>query len=185
MTDTKLSMQEIAERIHADFGGDLNCIYNDDNADKLILRIRINNDEENKAPDQEGSVGDDDVFLKQIESNMLTEMDLKGIEGIKKVFIREDKNKVAIDARGEYTKANELVLDTEGTNLLAVMSHPDVDHTRTTSNNIIEIIEVLGIEAVRNALLRVRFITARTAHAHTAHARAELTLFLPHRSCVT
>jgi DNA-directed RNA polymerase II subunit RPB1 len=154
MTDTKLTMQEIAERIHADFGGDLNCIYNDDNADKLILRIRINNDEENKAPDQEGSVGDDDVFLKQIESNMLTEMDLKGIEGIKKVFIREDKNKVAIDARGKYTKANELVLDTEGTNLLAVMSHPDVDHTRTTSNNVIEIIEVLGIEAVRNALLR-------------------------------
>jgi DNA-directed RNA polymerase beta' subunit len=63
---------------------------------------------------------------------------------------------VVIDAKGEYTKANELVLDTEGTNLLAVMSHPDVDHTRTTSNNVIEIIEVLGIEAVRNALLRVR-----------------------------
>jgi hypothetical protein len=70
-------MQEIAERIHADFGGDLNCIYNDDNAEKLILRIRINNDEEKGGQDQEGAVGDDDVFLKQIESNMLTEMDLK------------------------------------------------------------------------------------------------------------
>lgn len=77
MTDTKLTTQEIAERIHADFGGDLNCICNDDNADKLILRIRIKNDEENKAPDQESAVSDDDVFLKQIESNMLTEMDLK------------------------------------------------------------------------------------------------------------
>jgi len=153
MTDTKLTLQEIAERIHADFSGDLNCIYNYDNAEKLILRIRINNDED-KGQEQDASVGDDDVFLKQIESNMLTEMDLKGIDGIKKVFIREDKNKVTIDAKGEYTKAHELVLDTEGTNLLAVMSHPDVDHTRTTSNNVIEIIEVLGIEAVRNALLR-------------------------------
>jgi len=76
MTDTKLTLQEIAERIHADFSGDLNCIYNYDNAEKLILRIRINNDED-KGQEQDASVGDDDVFLKQIESNMLTEMDLK------------------------------------------------------------------------------------------------------------
>lgn len=37
---------------------------------------------------------------------------------------------------------------------LQVLAYPGVDHTRTTSNDLIEIIEVLGIEAVRLALLK-------------------------------
>jgi DNA-directed RNA polymerase II subunit RPB1 len=48
----------------------------------------------------------------------------------------------------------EWILDTEGINLLAVLSCPEVDHRRTTSNDIVEIVQVLGIEAVRNALLK-------------------------------
>merc|ERR1719478_1376919 len=46
------------------------------------------------------------------------------------------------------------MLDTEGCNLLEVMNHEDVDFTRTTSNHLIEVIQILGIEAVRNALLK-------------------------------
>lgn len=38
---------------------------------------------------------------------------------------------------------------------LQVMSHPGVDYTRTVSNHIIDIIDVLGIEAARAALLKV------------------------------
>lgn len=33
------------------FGDDLNCIFNDDNAEKLVLRIRIMNSDENKFQD--------------------------------------------------------------------------------------------------------------------------------------
>ena len=35
-----------------------------------------------------------------------------------------------------------------------VLSHPEVDATRTVSNHLVEIIDVLGIEAARLALLR-------------------------------
>lgn len=35
-----------------------------------------------------------------------------------------------------------------------MLAFPGVDHTRTISNHLVEIIEVLGIEAVRNALLK-------------------------------
>jgi hypothetical protein len=42
-----------------------------------------------------------------------------------------------------------------GVALLAVMAHPEVDPTRTVSNHLIEIIDVLGIEAARNALMKV------------------------------
>ena len=37
-----------------------------------------------------------------------------------------------------------------------VLAFPGVDHTRTISNHLVEIIEVLCIEAVRSALLKVR-----------------------------
>uniref|UniRef100_A0A8C3HGH5 DNA-directed RNA polymerase subunit n=1 Tax=Chrysemys picta bellii TaxID=8478 RepID=A0A8C3HGH5_CHRPI len=87
MTDRKLTMEQIAEKINAGFGDDLNCIFNDDNAEKLVLRIRIMNSDENKMQEEEEVVDkmDDDVFLRCIESNMLTDMTLQGIEQISKV----------------------------------------------------------------------------------------------------
>ncbi|KAF3646096.1 hypothetical protein FXO38_18318 [Capsicum annuum] len=49
MVDKKLSMTDIAEKINLKFDDDLTCIFNDDNAEKLILRIRIMNDEAPKG----------------------------------------------------------------------------------------------------------------------------------------
>lgn len=48
MTDKKLTMEQISEKINMAFGDDLNCIFNDDNAEKLVLRIRIMNNDDNK-----------------------------------------------------------------------------------------------------------------------------------------
>ena len=55
MTDKKLTMDQVAEKISQGFGEDLNCIFNDDNAEKLVLRIRIMNSEDNKVEDNEVS----------------------------------------------------------------------------------------------------------------------------------
>ena len=97
---------------------------------------------------------EDEVFLKKLESQMLTNLALRGVEDIKKVFIRE-ANVMGVDPVTEtFTKKSEWMLDTEGVNLLEVMNHEDVDFTRTTSNHLIEVIQVLGIEAVRNTLLK-------------------------------
>src|SRR5215475_4939651 len=111
------------------------------------------NDEDSKYQMDDAAVGDDE-FLRRIEGNMLSEMVLRGIPGIKKVFMRELDRKDRFDEDGKYKEQyKEWILDTEGINLLSVLSCPEVDHTRTTSNDIVEIIQVLGIEAVRNALL--------------------------------
>ncbi|CAD6229869.1 unnamed protein product [Miscanthus lutarioriparius] len=115
MVDKKLSMADIANKINHEFDGDLSCIYNDDNADKLILRLRIINDEASRGEILDESA-EDEVFLKKTERH------------------------------------KEWMLDTKGVNLLAVMCHEDVDATRTTSSHLTEVIEVLGIEAVRRAL---------------------------------
>ena len=49
MTDKKLTMEQISDKISALFGEDLNCIYNDDNAEKLVLRIRLMSGDEGKT----------------------------------------------------------------------------------------------------------------------------------------
>ncbi|KAN0031933.1 hypothetical protein ACTFIV_005803 [Dictyostelium citrinum] len=150
VTDKKLTMADITQCVVRDFGLSLNCIFSDDNAEKLILRIRMVESQETKGTDND----DDDQFLRRIESNMLSEMVLRGIKGIKKVFMRTDDKIPKVTENGGFGVREEWILDTDGVSLLEVMSHPDVDHTRTTSNDIVEIIQVLGIEAVRNALLK-------------------------------
>ena len=66
MTDKKLTMEQIAEKISAGFGDDLNCIFNDDNAEKLVLRIRIMNSDEGKDTEIEehSDKMEDDVLLR-------------------------------------------------------------------------------------------------------------------------
>jgi DNA-directed RNA polymerase II subunit RPB1 len=52
------------------------------------------------------------------------------------------QDRVILNEEGCFATEEEWILDTEGVNLLEVMSFPDVDHTRTTSNDIVEIIQV-------------------------------------------
>lgn len=40
MLDKKLLMSDVAERINSEFQSELTCIFNDDNAERLILRVR-------------------------------------------------------------------------------------------------------------------------------------------------
>ncbi|XP_010021451.1 PREDICTED: DNA-directed RNA polymerase II subunit RPB1, partial [Nestor notabilis] len=130
------------------FGDDLNCIFNDDNAEKLVLRIRIMNSDENKMQEEEEVVDkmDDDVFLRCIESNMLTDMTLQGIEQISKVYMHlpqtDNKKKIIITEDGEFKALQEWILETDGVSLMRVLSEKDVDPVRTTSNDIVEIFTV-------------------------------------------
>ena len=77
--DKKLTMEQISEKINAGFGDDLNCIFNDDNAEKLVLRIRIMNSDDSKFSDEDEQMDrmEDDMFLRCIESNMLSDMTLQ------------------------------------------------------------------------------------------------------------
>uniref|UniRef100_A0A0B7AU06 DNA-directed RNA polymerase n=1 Tax=Arion vulgaris TaxID=1028688 RepID=A0A0B7AU06_9EUPU len=160
MTDKKLTMEQISEKIQSGFGDDLNCIFNDDNAEKLVLRIRIMNSGENKFQDDEEVVDkmEDDVFLRCIEANLLSDMTLQGIEAIAKVYMHlpttDDKRRVHITEEGEFKCVSEWILETDGSSLTKVLSERDVDPVRTYTNDIIEVFDTLGIEAVRKAIER-------------------------------
>eukprot|EP00029_Vermamoeba_vermiformis_P000981 TRINITY_DN1114_c0_g1_i1.p1 TRINITY_DN1114_c0_g1~~TRINITY_DN1114_c0_g1_i1.p1 ORF type:complete len:1749 (-),score=528.73 TRINITY_DN1114_c0_g1_i1:193-5355(-) len=150
LADKRLSMSQISDKIEANFTNDLNCIYSHDNADKLVLRLRLRQNPDEEVDKTEEA--DDEELIRQIEANLLHEMTLCGIKKINKVFMRKEK-RGSYDQNGAYKKEEEWVLDTEGSNLMEVLSCPDVDTHRTVSNDIVEIIQVLGIEAVRGALL--------------------------------
>ncbi|OPY52662.1 MAG: DNA-directed RNA polymerase subunit A'' [Methanosaeta sp. PtaU1.Bin060] len=77
----------------------------------------------------------------------IKKLSLKGVEGIKRVVIRKE--------------GDEYILYTEGSSLKKVMQFDGVDPTRTKTNNINEIGEVLGIEAARNAIINEATDTLR------------------------
>jgi len=83
----------------------------------------------------------DFIKFKRIYDKVVS-LKLKGVKGIRRVIVRKEE------------KGNEYVLIAEGSNLAAVMMIPGVDPTRTITNNIHEIAEVLGIEAARTAIMR-------------------------------
>ena len=163
--DQKIKMNEITGNIHREYGDDLNAIVTDDNADDLVVRVRIRNDTPiNRTPmDEDGNAlpdaaevelgQEDDVFLKRLETSMLTSLKLRGINDVKKVFMRGEAKRTVWDDDTGFGVKNEWVLETDGTNLMAVLGVDFVDATRTTSNDIVEVFVVLGIEGVRGSIL--------------------------------
>lgn len=72
---------------------------------------------------------------------------LKGVEGIRRVVVRKEND--------------EYILYTEGSALKKILQFEGVDATRTKTNDINEIKEVLGIEAARNAIVSEAMDTLR------------------------
>jgi len=155
MADKNLLMEDIVRRIAAEYGTDeLHVIHSEDNDDKLVLRVRLVGDGADKGDGSGEADEQEHIFLQKIESNMLSEMTLRGIEKIKRVFMREPKRESVHPVTGALGMVTEWVLDTEGINFAAVASADRrIDHTRLMSNDICEIIRNLGVEAVRQSLL--------------------------------
>ncbi|RLJ10007.1 MAG: DNA-directed RNA polymerase subunit A'' [Candidatus Aenigmatarchaeota archaeon] len=81
---------------------------------------------------------DDIGFIHKLKYAVL-ESHIKGIRGVTQVVVSKEN--------GEW------VITTLGSNLKKVFEIEGVDPTRTTTNNIFEIYDVLGIEAARNAII--------------------------------
>ena len=152
MLDKKLEMSFVAGKIADVFEQDLFVIWSEDNAEKLVIRCRaLNEADANKEDGEEPE--EEDIFLKQLESSMLSTIALRGVEGIDRVFMIEHKRNVISQETGEWTQPKEWVLETDGINLRKVLCVDGVDAKRTTSNSCVEVLDVLGIEAARASLL--------------------------------
>jgi DNA-directed RNA polymerase II subunit RPB1 len=159
MLEKNITMDDVNFTLNNCFGDQINCVYSDFNSDKLIFRIRMNeviksgtsrggqNKNKVKPLDQSDQI----YILKNFQEQLLQNVVLRGIKGIKKVILRKILDNM-VEKNGLYKKQEIWVLDTIGTNLLDVLSLEFIDNTRTFSNDIVEIYNVLGIEAARQII---------------------------------
>ena len=157
MLEKNITMDDVNFTLNSAYGEDINCIYSDYNADKLIFRIRMNEVIKNgssksiKKKPNPLDQSDQIYVLKNFQEQLLQNTVLRGIKGINKVIMRKIKDNV-VENNGIYKKQDIWVLDTVGTNLLDILGIDYIDNNRTFSNDIVEIYNVLGIEAARQSI---------------------------------
>ena len=155
MLEKNITMDDVNFTLKNSYGDEINCVYSDYNADKLVFRIRMNNvlKQGGKSKKTANPLDQSDhiYILKNFQDQLLQNIVLRGIKGINKVILRKIKDNV-VENSGVYKKQDIWVLDTVGTNMMDILALDYIDSTRTFSNDIVEIFHVLGIEAARQAI---------------------------------
>ena len=162
MLDKKLTMDDIHFAIKNSYGYEVSCAFSDYNDDNLVFRLRMENIAQSKKSGGGGGGGaankqnpldqsDHIYMIKSFQDQLLNNVVLRGVKGIKKVMLRVIKNTL-VRSDGVYTKKDTWVLDTTGTNLLHMLGQDYIDAKRTVSNDIQEVYRVFGIEAARQAI---------------------------------
>jgi DNA-directed RNA polymerase beta' subunit len=158
MLEKNITMDDINFTLNNTYKEEISCVYSDYNADKLIFRIRMNNILKNSSNKSNKKVkinpldqSDQIYILKNFQDQLLNGIVLRGVKNINKVILRKIIDNL-VEKGGAYKKEDIWVLDTVGTNLLDVLGLEYIDANRTVSNDIIEIFNVLGMEAARQCL---------------------------------
>lgn len=156
--DKDFSLSDIKDRITEHYGGGVHVMYSDNNStDGYVLRLRIWMNSDNRDIIEIGD-SDDNVcnehpeWLRRMQRTILDELHLFGVPGIKKVYLSEKKITRWNDTTSSFEPTKDWILETDGSNLAEVMNFIEVDHTSTTSNDLVEMFQVLGIEGARSSL---------------------------------
>ncbi len=145
MFSKNITMDDIAFVLNQKFDTEVSTLYSDYNAPRLVFRLRLKTDD----PDPLNSLN----MLKMLQNKILLGTIVRGIPGLKSVsFNKTNDLYEAVD--GRYQAVEQFVLDTDGSNMLDTMCHPDVDPTRCYSNNVHDMFENFGIEATRAILFK-------------------------------
>jgi len=107
--------------------------------EKTFKKATINNNHI-IIPSSKNDKSDSKFEIRELRllADKVRDLQISGIKGIGKVIIRRD---------------DEWIIHTEGSNLKEILDMEGIDHVRTTTNNIHEIGEVLGIEAARQSII--------------------------------
>ena len=154
MLDMNITNEDIHYTIKTVYGNHVSCFYSDYNSDnKIVFRIRLNN-KQMKIKSNASFTQEDYIYIvKSFQDKLMNEMVIRGIKNIEKVNIREIKNyKSYDDETGNYNKKDCYVLDTIGTNLIDILALDYIESHKCFTNDVIEMYNVLGIEAARKSL---------------------------------
>lgn len=142
MCRKRLSVHDAGHGIQAYLGRNGVVVHSEVNMVDWCVRVRL--------------VDVKDTSLKYmylVHDFLLDNVPVHGVPGIRRVIPRSDTVRVADPVTGGLVDTKVWSADTEGTNLLQMLSLPGVDAVGTYSNDIHETLSVLGIEAAAHQLL--------------------------------
>ena len=141
----KLDFETICDRIQ-EYYEDLKCVFSP--YEQGIIDVFVNTSEID-IPFGQNKIKEEDISLYYIEEIVvpnLEKLKICGIPCIEDIFFIKEK--------GEWiVETNATQRDTNTYSFLDILCLPNIDYTRTLSNNIWDIYETLDIEAVKQYLI--------------------------------
>uniref|UniRef100_A0A6C0D0H6 DNA-directed RNA polymerase II subunit RPB1 n=1 Tax=viral metagenome TaxID=1070528 RepID=A0A6C0D0H6_9ZZZZ len=153
LLDTGILMEDVYIAITNYDPQKIKFIYSDESSKQIIGRVSIINDD--NGIEYDGVYDQSDIIsrFRNIQEDMINNVVIKGINNISNIVISDSDTPQIIYEKGEIKVIPEKILETDGTNLIDILDNKYVDNTRTSSNDIIEIYQLLGIEAARSKLI--------------------------------
>ena len=145
----KLSLADVAERIEKEYG-DLYCIFSPPSTGQLDVFVDTSSitlpEDRMVFIDHERAIP---VYLEECVQSTLEAMYICGTPGISEVFYTKIDGEWVAETNGFNSKQ----LSKQYNSFKKLLSQPGVDYTRTISNNVWDIYEILDIEAARQFLI--------------------------------
>ena len=142
--DKKITMEDINLILKSNYPT-ASLMFMDDNAAKLVFRMRLSFQSNPKK-------ADDDIMFLEEQIKQISDVVIKGVDGITKVYVSKDEDKLAeiiVKENGSFITKKEYTLSTDGSNLFDILIRKGIDSTRTFSIDPNEMYVVFGIEAAR------------------------------------
>nr|AAD12605.1 RNA polymerase II largest subunit [Antonospora locustae] len=127
LISNNLDFEFIAQKIKKVFHQDIFLLHSDANAEELVIRIRVL-----------GMSANEEFYRRLL--NTILGIHLKGITNIRRIYLLRERE--------------EWILQTDGKNLKQLLLVEDILANKVYCNDLLEVYEVLGIEAVRECILR-------------------------------
>lgn len=140
----KLDFEMICEKIQESYE-DLKCVFSP--YEKGIIDVFINTDDIDIPPDQ-NKIRPEDVNLYYIEEIVipnLEKLQICGIGCIEDIFFTKENDEWVVETNASTNETTS--------NFFDILNLPNIDYTRTISNNIWDIYETLDIEATKQYLI--------------------------------
>jgi len=144
-----LTLKQIADYIHSKYQ-DLHCVFSppgDAQLDVFVDTSNITLPEERLLFINQDNANM--VYMEEVVQAKLEKMYICGIPAITEVFYTKQNEEWFIETNGFNSKD----ISKQYSSFKKLLAHPDIDYTRTISNNVWDIYEVLDIEAARQFLI--------------------------------
>jgi DNA-directed RNA polymerase beta' subunit len=155
---------------------DANIMYSDDNAGKLVFRIKFNFNSQINI--------EDDYNLLREEAKNIKDLTIKGINGLTDIYVLDAAPQIRVkdttkmdntDIGQVYETIDEYYLKTDGANLLELLMTDEVDSNRSFTIDPNEMNMIFGIEMARFIIIKEFCDTVKTSPRHVELLASKMT----------